>query len=107
MPAISATTVITVTVKTARVQRAEPVAGDDPAAARSRQQQPAREARLEVARDREAGEDAAEGRGLQQHEAVTEGRVAGRVVEAGIGPTRDSPPANAVKKNSGNSSAAG
>ena len=63
-------------------ERGERVAEDDPDAVRRRQQQPPREAALEVARDPEAGEDAAEGRRLQQHEDELEGRVAGREVEA-------------------------
>ena len=63
-------------------QRREPVAADDPAAVRGGQHQPAREAGLEVARDGEAREDAAERRRLQQHEAVDEGRVAAVEVEA-------------------------
>ena len=42
-----------------------------------------REAALEVARDPEAGEDAAERRRLEEHEDELERRVAGRIVEAG------------------------
>ena len=49
-------------------QRRERVAPDDPAAVLRRDHQPPREAALEVARDPEAGEDAAERRRLQQHE---------------------------------------
>ena len=55
---------------------------------------------------REAGEHPAERRGLQHHERELERRVAragSRRRAASL--TRDSPPANAVKKNSGNSSA--
>ncbi len=64
-------------------ERAERVAGDDAAALRRAQQQPAREAGVEVARDCEAGEDAAEGRRLEEHERELEGGVAGLVVEVG------------------------
>ena len=62
-------------------ERAERVAGDDAAALRSGHQQPAREARIEVARDRKAGEHTAEGRRLQEHEGELKRRVAGLVVE--------------------------
>src|SRR3954452_19500722 len=58
------------------------VAKDDPDPVRGRQQQPPRKAALEVARDPEAGEDAAEGGRLQQHEDELEGGVAARVGEA-------------------------
>ncbi len=49
-------------------ERGDGVADHDPAAVRGRQQQPPREAALEVAGDPEAGEDAAERRRLEQHE---------------------------------------
>ncbi len=58
------------------------VAEQDPAPVGGREHQPPREAELEVGGDREADEDPAEGRGLDEHEAVLEGRVARRVVEA-------------------------
>src|SRR5581483_9123538 len=61
---------------------AERVAGDQPRAAGGGEEQPTREAVLEVARDAEAGEDAAEGGRLEQDEAELEAGVAGRVVEA-------------------------
>ena len=82
----------------------DPVADDQRAAVRGRQQQPAAEAELEVGRDREAGEDAAEGGRLQQHEAVLEGGVARRVVEAGLLAIAERPPAKATKKKIGISS---
>ena len=63
-------------------ERRERVAEHDPGPVRRREQQPAREAGLEVARDPEAGEDAAERRRLEQDEAELERRVAGREVEA-------------------------
>ena len=50
---------------------------------RRSEQEPAREAGLEVARDPEPGEDAAEGGRLEQYEDELEGRVSLRVVEAG------------------------
>jgi hypothetical protein len=49
---------------------------------RRREQEPPAEAALEVARDAEAGEDAAERRRLEKDEDELEGRVPGRVVEA-------------------------
>ena len=52
------------------------------AAVRRGEQEPPREAALEVARDPEAGEDAAERRRLEEHEDELERRVAGREVEA-------------------------
>ena len=83
MPATRAIAVRTAQVTKARSQRRDPVAGDDPAAVGGGEQVAAAEAGLEVAGDAEAGEDAAEGRRLQQHEDVLEGGVAGREVEAG------------------------
>ena len=59
------------------------VAGDDPAPLRRREQQPPREPVLEVARDAEAREHAAERRRLEQHEHELERRVPVREVEAG------------------------
>ena len=68
----------------------------------ARQQQPPREAGVEVARDRKAGEDAAEGGRLQEHEGELEGRVAGLVVEVRARRAiLDRPPAKAARKNSG------
>src|SRR3954470_2507334 len=49
-------------------ERAERVADDDPAASRRGDEEPASEAPLEVSRDPESGEDAAEARRLQEHE---------------------------------------
>ena len=66
-----------------RTSAATRVAEHDPAPVRRGEEQPAREAALEVARDPEAGEDAAERGRLEQDEDELEGRVAGRVVEAG------------------------
>ena len=63
-------------------ERRQRVAEHDPGPVRRREQQPAGEAGLEVARDPEAGEDAAERGRLDQHEAELERRVAGREVEA-------------------------
>ena len=83
-------------------QRADRVAGDDPAAPRRAQQQPAGEAGVEVASDGEAGEHAAERRRLQEHEHELERRVArARSGSSGTSLIRDSPPANAIRKNSG------
>jgi hypothetical protein len=82
-------------------QRSDGVAGDDPAAARGAQQQPPRETRIEVSRDGETREHAAESRRLQKHEDELERRVAGRVVEVRDLAIRESPPANAARKNSG------
>ena len=48
-----------------------------------REQHPPAHPELEVGGDREAGEDATQGRGLEQDEAEDEGRVALRVVEVG------------------------
>ena len=62
-------------------QRAERVAGDDAAAPRGAEHQPPGEAGIEVAGDREPGEDAAEGRRLQKDEDELERGVAGRIVE--------------------------
>ena len=64
-------------------ERRERVADDDSRAIRSREQQPPREAALEVARDPEPGEHAAEGRRLDEHEAELERGVARLEVEAG------------------------
>ena len=87
-----------------RTSAASGVAEHDPAAVRRREQQPPREAALEVAGDPEAGEDAAERGRLEQHEHELERRVAVREVEAGrVARSRDRPPANAVKKKSGKS----
>jgi len=61
---------------------ADRIAGDDPAPARGRQQQPPGEAVLEVARDPEAGEDTPERGGLEEHETELEAGVSGGVVEA-------------------------
>jgi len=58
------------------------VARDDPLAPRGAEQQAPAEARLEVGRGREAGEDPAEGGRLQEDEDELEGRVARREVEA-------------------------
>ena len=66
----------------ARTSADERVAGEDAEPVRRRQHQPPREAVLEVGRDPEAGEHAAERRRLQQHEHELERRVAGREVEA-------------------------
>ena len=63
-------------------ERRDRVAEHDPAAVRRGEQQPAREAALEVPRDPEAGEDPAERSRLEEHEDELEGRVARRVVEA-------------------------
>ena len=57
-------------------QRSDPVAEHDPGPVRRGQEQPAREAVLEVARDPEAREDAAERGRLEQDEAELERRVA-------------------------------
>ena len=51
--------------------------------------------------DPEAGEHAAERRRLQEHEHELERRVADGKSNPGTSPSPDSPPANAVKKNSG------
>src|SRR5262249_47771423 len=59
------------------------VAEHDPGPVRRREQQPPREAALEVARDPEACEDAAERGRLQQDEDELEGGVALLVVEPG------------------------
>ena len=64
-------------------ERRERVADHNCAPVRGRDEEPAREAVLEVARDREADEDALERRRLEQDEHELEGRVAGRVVEPG------------------------
>ena len=64
-------------------ERRHAVADHDPDPVRRGQQQPAREASLEVPGDAEAGEDAAECGGLEQHEHELERGVAVRVVEAG------------------------
>jgi hypothetical protein len=64
-------------------ERSHRVAGDDPAAARGAQQQAPRKPRVEVAGDREAGEDTAERRRLQEDERELERGVAGLVVEVG------------------------
>ena len=64
-------------------QRRDRVAGDDPVAVGGGEQVAVGEADLEVAGDAEAGEDAAEGRRLQQHEDELEGGVAAGEVEAG------------------------
>ena len=74
-------------------ERGDRVAEDDPAPVRCREEQPPREPVLEVAGDPEAGEDAAEGGGLEQDEAELEPRVAARVVEARAPCDRESPPA--------------
>ena len=63
-------------------ERRSGIAEHDPAAVRRGEQQPPREAALEVARDPEAGEDTAERGRLQQHEHELERGVAGREVEA-------------------------
>ena len=103
MPTTRATTVSSVAVIAQRSDRGERVAEHDPAAVRRGEQQPAGEAALEVAGDPEAGEDAAERRRLQQHEDELERRVAVREVEPRArSATCESPPANAVKKKSGN-----
>ena len=78
MPTTSATTVRTVAVTAQRTKRGERVADDDRAAVRRREHQPPREAVLEVARDAEAGEDAAERGRLEEHEDELERRVPGR-----------------------------
>ena len=62
--------------------RRERVAGEDAEPVRRGQHQPPREPVLEVRRDPEAGEHAAERRRLQQHEHELERRVARREVEA-------------------------
>ena len=62
-----------------------------------------REAALEVARDPEAGEHAAERGRLEQHEDELERGVAAGEVEPGTWRSRESPPANAMKFISGNS----
>src|SRR5215203_6634154 len=64
-------------------KRRDRVPRDDPAPVRRRHEQAAREPALEVARDPEPGEDAAERGRLQQHEHELESRVPARVVEAG------------------------
>ena len=64
-------------------ERRDRVAGDDPAPLRRGHEQAAREAALEVARDPEACEDAAERGRLQEHEDELERRVAAVEVEAG------------------------
>ena len=66
----------------ARTSAATRVAGEDAEPVRRAEQQPPGEALLEVGRDPEAGEHAAERRRLQQHEHELERRVAGREVEA-------------------------
>ena len=76
-------TVSTAQVTRARSERRQRVAGDDAPAVRGGEQVAAGEAALEVARDREAGEDAAEGRRLEEDEDVLEGGVAAGEVEAG------------------------
>ena len=63
-------------------ERRERVADDDPAPVRRSEQQPLGEPALEVARDAEPGEDAAERRRLKEHEHELERRVARREVEA-------------------------
>ena len=86
-------------------ERGDRVAEDDPAAVRRREQQPPREAALEVAGDPEAGEDTAERRRLEQRRKRTEtpcSRPGSRSPERCEIPER--PPANAVKKNSGKTS---
>ena len=65
-------------------ERRERVAHDDPAAVGRREHEPLREAALEVARDAEPREDAAEGRRLQEHEHELERRVTRREVEARV-----------------------
>src|SRR5206468_2406830 len=59
------------------------VAGDDPAPPCRGEQEPPRKPVLEVARDSEAGEDAAERGRLEQDEAELETGVPWPVVEAG------------------------
>ena len=85
--------------------RRERVAEDDPGAVRRREQEPPREAGLEVARDAEPGEDAAECGRLDEHEAELRTRCS-RARSRSPGPRRPArgPPANAVKKKSGNTS---
>ena len=85
-------------------ERRERVAEHDPAPVRRGEQQAPREAVLEVAREREPREHAAERGRLEQDEDELERRVAGRVVEAGHVLGCDSPPAKAVKKKSGKAS---
>src|ERR1700754_1231328 len=70
-------------VRTAQVTKARPSAARPEPAMIPRRSVAAAEAGLEIAGDAEAGEDAAEGRRLEQHEDVLEGGVAGREVEAG------------------------
>ena len=82
MPVASATANSSAPTITARTSAATRVAGEDPEPVRRAEQQPPREALLEVGRDPEAGEHAAERRRLQQHEHELERRVAGREVEA-------------------------
>src|SRR5919108_4701859 len=60
----------------------ERVAEHDPAPLRRGEEEPARETALEVARDPEPREHAAEGGRLEQHEDELEGGVAGRKVES-------------------------
>ncbi len=64
-------------------QRDDPVAEDERTAVGGGEQQPAAEAELEVGRDREAAEDAAERGALAEDEGEDERGVAGAVVEAG------------------------
>ena len=64
------------------------VADDDAAPVRRGEQEPAREAALEVPGDSEAGEDAAERGRLEQHEDELEARVARPVLEARARPRR-------------------
>ena len=83
------------------MQGDHPVAGDQRGAVAGGEHQAPAEARLEVGRDREAGEDSAERRRLEQDEDELEVVVV-RVVEARARRAiAESPPANAVKKKIG------
>ena len=63
-------------------ERRRRVAEHDPAAVRRGEEEPAPEAALEVTRDPEAREDAAERSRLEEYEDELEGGVPGRVVES-------------------------
>ena len=82
MPVAIATTNSSTPTATARTIADERVAGEHAEPVRRGQEQPPREPVLEVRRDPEPGEHAAERRRLQQHEHELERRVARREVEA-------------------------
>ena len=106
IPAASATTTTIDAVTAQRTSAAMRVADDDRrCGAAPRASAGGRSPYSKSRAIAEAGEHAAERRRLEQHEDELERRVAGREVEARARrETRESPPANAVKKKSGKSS---